>query len=106
MFLVHFTNFWGKKKFSGKLGLSRMSYGLLAPCQNFEKTNDAILRKRPDRRKDGQILFHRTIPPTAGDPRIYVKKKLKKIKIIINKNLVSTRNCSIETGLVKKFNSI
>ena len=74
-FLVHFPNFWGKKKFSGKFGLSRMSYGFLAPCQNFEKTNDAIPRKRPDRRKDGQILFHRTIPPTAGDPKIYVKKK-------------------------------
>ena len=29
------------------------SYGFLASCQNFEKTNDTIPRKLPDRRKDG-----------------------------------------------------
>ena len=28
--------------------------GLLAPCQNLEKVNDTIQRKRPDRRKDGR----------------------------------------------------
>ena len=46
------------------------SYRFLAPCQNLEKTNDAISRKRPDQqkdgRKDGQTLFWRTLPTTAG----------------------------------------
>ena len=53
------------------------SYGFLAPCQNLEKTNDTIPRKRPDRMtegwkdgwKDGQTLFHRTLPATAGCPK-------------------------------------
>ena len=30
------------------------SYGFLAPCQNLEKVNDTIQRKRLDRWKDGQ----------------------------------------------------
>ena len=30
------------------------SHRFLAPCQNLEKTTDAIPRKRPDRRKDGR----------------------------------------------------
>ena len=59
------------------LVLSRTtSHGILAPCQNLEKINDAIPRKHPDRRKDGQkdwrkdrrTLFYRTLPATAGDP--------------------------------------
>ena len=35
-------------------GLSRTtSYGFLAPCQNLEKTNDALSRKCPNRSMKG-----------------------------------------------------
>ena len=72
-FLVHFPNFWGKNFFPENPALSRTtSYEFLAPCQNLEKTNDAILRKRPDRQKDrrtdGQNLFYKTLPTTARGP--------------------------------------
>ena len=50
-----FSQFWGQKKFSWKIWLSRTtSYGFLAPCQNLEKIDDTIQRKRWDRQKDGQ----------------------------------------------------
>ena len=81
MFLAHywtiFPIFGAKKFFLENQPLSRTtSYGFLAPCQNLEKTNDTIPRKRPDKwkdgrtegRKDGQTLFHRTLPTTAGGP--------------------------------------
>ena len=53
-------------------------YGFLAPFQNLQKTNDRILRKCLDRKKDGrtegrkgeQTLFVRTLPATAGGPKI------------------------------------
>ena len=79
--LVHFWPIFpifGTKKFSWKIQLSRTtSYGFLAPCQNLEKVNDTIQRKRPDRRtegrtegrKDGQTFFYRTLPATAGGPK-------------------------------------
>ena len=55
MFLTHFPNSWGKKNFSRKSGCdTQTSHRFLAPCQNLEKTNDAIPRKRPDRWKDGR----------------------------------------------------
>ena len=58
MFLAHFrSNFYilGVKIFLGNLALScTTSYGFLAPCQNLEKTNDAIPRKCPERWKDGR----------------------------------------------------
>ena len=48
------------------------SYGFLASRQNLEKTNDTIPRKRPDRQKDGpkdgQTLFHGTLPANAEGP--------------------------------------
>ena len=57
--------------FLENLALSRTtSHGFLASCQNFEKTNDTIPRKLPDRRKDGQTLFHRTLMANAGGPKI------------------------------------
>ena len=57
-----FPIFWAKKIFIENPALSyTSSYGFLASCQNLEKTNDTISRKRPDRRKDGQTLFHRTL---------------------------------------------
>ena len=63
-----------KKIFLENLALSRTtSCAFLAPCQNLEKVNDIIQRKRPGRWKDGrtdegmdrQILFYRTLPATA-----------------------------------------
>ena len=71
--------------FLGNLPLPHVtSYGFLASCQNLEKTNDTIPRKRPDRRKGGQALFYRTLPATAASPtsggehllstlRVYIK---------------------------------
>ena len=64
-----FPIFGAKKIFLENPALSRTtSYGFLAPCQNLEKVNDTIQRKRPDRGKDGQTLFYRTLPATAGSP--------------------------------------
>ena len=49
------------------------SYRFLVPWQNLGKTNDTIPRKCPDRQKDGQkdgqTLFYRTLPATAGGPK-------------------------------------
>ena len=54
--MTHFPKFWGKKIFLAYMALScTTSYGFLAPCQNLEKTNDAIPRKHPDRWKDGRM---------------------------------------------------
>ena len=49
-----FSQFWGQKKFFlENLALScTTSYGVLAPYQNLEKTNDIIPRKHLDRRID------------------------------------------------------
>ena len=72
-----------KKIFLESLALSRTtSYGFLAPCQNLEKVNDTIQRKRLDRCmegrtngwmdgwkegwKDGQTLFYKTLLATVG----------------------------------------
>ena len=62
-----------KKIFPENLALlSTTSHGILAPCQNLEKINDTIPRKCSDRRrrtegrKDGQALFYRILPATAG----------------------------------------
>ena len=59
MFLVHllpiFPIFGAKMFFPENPALSRTtSYGFFAPCQNIEKTNNTIPRKRPDRRTDRQ----------------------------------------------------
>ena len=73
-----FPTFGAKKIFLENPALSRTtSYGFLAPCQNLEKFNDIIQRKRPDERtkgemvgrKDGQTLFCRTLQATAGGPK-------------------------------------
>ena len=58
MFLAHFwsifPSFGAKIVFLENLAPSRTtSYGFLEPCQDLEKTNNTIPRKRPDRRKDG-----------------------------------------------------
>ena len=67
LFLAHFPNFGGSF-FLENPPLSHTSYGFLASCQNLEKTNDTISRKRPDRQKGGQALFYRTLPATAAGP--------------------------------------
>ena len=82
--MTHFPKFWGKKIFLAYMALScTTSYGFLAPCQNLEKTNDAIPRKCLDRQKDGRkdgwkgrwTLFHRTLPATIRGPKIAVELK-------------------------------
>ena len=66
-----FPKFWGKNFFQ-KIGLSynTTSFGLLASCQNSEKSNDPIPRKHPARQvveeEDGQTLFHRILLAIAG----------------------------------------
>ena len=53
LFLAHFCPIFlilGVNKLENPAGTT--SYGFLAPCQNLEKTNDTIPRKRPDRHKD------------------------------------------------------
>ena len=48
-----FPTFRAKKFLLENPALSHtISCGFLAPCQNLEKTNHAIPRKSPDRRKD------------------------------------------------------
>ena len=69
-----FPIFGAKNIFLENSALSRTtSYEFLAQCQNLEKVNDIIQRKRLDRRKDGrkdgQNLFYRTLPATAGGPK-------------------------------------
>ena len=78
MFLAHFgpfSQFFGKKIFlSENPALScTTSYEFLAPCQISVKTYDTIPRKYLDKRmmeerKDGQTLFHWTLPATAVGP--------------------------------------
>ena len=69
-----------KQFFPENLPLSHTtSYRFLAPCQNLEKTNDAIPRKRLGRhrrmegrmedQKDGQPLSYRTLLVTARCPK-------------------------------------
>ena len=64
-----FSQFWRQKKFSDNPALSSTtSYGFLAPCQNLEKTDDAIPRKHPDGRTDGRkdrpyFIGHFRLPP-------------------------------------------
>ena len=70
-FLVHFPNFQGKKFFSEKSGSVTHNFiWVSSTMPNLEKTNNAIPRKRPDRRKDGRTktLFYRTLPATTGGP--------------------------------------
>ena len=75
-FLVHLPNFWGKKIFLPENPAlpCTTSHGFLALCQNIEKINDTIPRKRPDRRKierrDRQTLFYRISATAGGRNRI------------------------------------
>ena len=48
-FRAHFPNFRGKKISPGTT-----SHGIRATCQNLEKINNTIPRKRRDRWKDGR----------------------------------------------------
>ena len=51
--MVHFPNFGAKTSLMENPSLSRTnSYQLLVSCQNLEKTNHTIPRKRPDRRTE------------------------------------------------------
>ena len=46
--------FWPKLFLENPARSHTALYEFLASCQNLEKTNDTIPRKRPDRRKDGR----------------------------------------------------
>ena len=50
-------------------------YGFLAPCQILEKTSDTVprkrLKKRTEEQKDGQTLFCKPLPVSAGGPKTY-----------------------------------
>ena len=66
-----FPIFGAKNIFPENPALSRTTlYGFLASCQNLEKTNDTIPRKRPDRRKDGQTLFIGPFWLTSGVQKV------------------------------------
>ena len=67
-----FSQFWGKKKFFLKKSnsVTQKFIWISSTMPNFRK-NDTIQRKYLDRRmdgrmKDGQTLFYRTLPATAG----------------------------------------
>ena len=67
---LSFSQFWGQKIFSRKS--SSVTHNFIwssALCQNFEKNNDAIPRKHPNRWKDRlterQTLFHKALPVTS-----------------------------------------
>ena len=69
-FLVHLPSFGDKKNFFWKSGSVTHNLILVSSTMpNLEKTNDTITRKRPDRRKDGQTLFYRTLLVTVGGPK-------------------------------------
>ena len=70
-----FSQFWGKKKFFLKKSnsVTQKFIWISSTMPNFRK-NDTIPRKYLDRRmdgrmKDGQTLFYRTLPATAGGPK-------------------------------------
>ena len=68
-FLSHFPIFGAKRFFSGKPGSVMHNFTWVSSTMpKFRKTNDTILRKRLDRRKDRQTLLHRTLPANAGCP--------------------------------------
>ena len=80
--MTHIPNYISKIKLSQK---NFTSYGLLAPCQNLEKTYIKIQWKPPDKQKDrwkgGQNLSFRILLATARNPkwiskRAYLKKPL------------------------------
>ena len=79
MFMAHFWSLFptsgAKNFFLENLTVTHNFIGFLAPCQNLERTNDAIPQKHPDRRKDGQkdrqTLFHRTLSATARGPKMH-----------------------------------
>ena len=55
LFWGHFWSFLPGEDFFKKILLSHTTkLGSLTPCQVLEKTNEPILRKLTDRRKDGQ----------------------------------------------------
>ena len=77
LFLAHFWPIFpilgAKIFFLENQSVTHNSYGLLASCQNLEKTNDKIPRKCRDRQKArqkaGQTLFHRTLPANTRGPK-------------------------------------
>ena len=93
-FLAHFLNFGDKNIFSGKSG--SITHNLMwnsSTMPKFGKNNYTIPRKHPDRRsegqKDGQTLFHRTLPATAGGPIAKIKQQIISFKDLSKRFQVS-----------------
>ena len=65
------------------------SSGFLKPCQNLEKTNDPIPRKRLERRtvkrKDGQTLFCRVLQTNVGVQINGYKVSHKEFKTVVTR---------------------
>ena len=100
MFLGHFWSFlvifarWGF--FPKNPALSHITtYVPLTPCYVSEKTDEPILRKLTDRRKDGRTggrTFYRTLPAEAGGPINSFKKTFLRRKVKgngVNKKLTN-----------------
>ena len=71
------------------------SYGFLAASQNLEKANDAIPRKRPDRRTDGRMDRRTDRPYFIAPFRLkpgHRKKILLSIKLFLLKQSSSQQN--------------
>ena len=69
LFLAHFCSIFlilGVNKLENPAGTT--SSGFPAPCQNLEKTNDTIPRKRPDRRKNERTDGRTDRPYSIGKP--------------------------------------
>ena len=100
MFLAHSWSIFpifGVKKNS-------TSYGFPAPRQNSEETNDTIPRKRSDRRKDGETLFHRTLPATTGGPiKDFLKISWLEKKLENTPSLAMSRNFFKDFYVLLKF---
>ena len=69
LFLAHFLNFWGKKRFSKKLGChAQLLKGFSHHAKKIQRNLMIQSKKTPtDDRKDGQTLFQRILPATPGD---------------------------------------
>ena len=87
-----FSQFFEQKKIFWKIRLPRTtSYGFLASCQNLEKTNDTIPRKRPDRRKDERTDRPYYIGPfqlTLGVQQLYYVMIIYLLNLFLNSALL------------------
>ena len=68
-FLALFAHFWGNENFFEISGFDMHNFTWFSiTMPKIRKTNNQIPRKLPERRTDGETLFHRTLLATAGGP--------------------------------------